>query len=55
MSALASNRKVATVANSPVTVNVHESLDVLSDLSAQIPFDFVLCIDDLPEAYQLLV
>ena len=43
------------MAQAPVATQIHEPLDVAQDLSAQIPFDAILVVDDHPQLLQFVI
>jgi hypothetical protein len=49
MRALAADRKSATMPNAPIASEIHQALDRLLKVAAQIAFDFVIGIDHLAD------
>ena len=39
----------------PITANIHQSLDVEGNLSAEMSFNLVLILDDLPEKGKVII
>jgi len=52
--ALAADRKSATMPNPPVASEIHQALDRLLKVAAQIAFDFVVGIDHLADVNLLI-
>src|SRR5271157_870947 len=47
---LPTNRQAAAVAQTPVAADVHQQLDVLSDLAAQVALHLVVALDRLAQS-----
>src|SRR5271155_4349775 len=54
VSTLAANREATTMANASVTSEVHEALDRLLEVAAQIAFHFVVGVDHLADVDLLI-